>query len=69
MTTSNCHCAAVARPGDTIIIAMNRPVTEEDLVDIRRHFGYLFDQGIQFAVIEDAASMVVVKPKGVGDEV
>ncbi len=54
--------AAVARPGDTIMIGFDRTLTDEELDDLREGFeGFTNTTGVHIAFVEHATSMVVAR--------
>lgn len=56
--------AAVAKPGDTVLIGFDRLMTDEEFNAMRDRLRPLKDQlGIQIGVVEGASSMVVVRPE------
>lgn len=57
------HIAAVAKPGDTIMIGFDRTLTDGELEDLREGFkGFTEKTGIHVAFVEHATSMVVARP-------
>lgn len=56
------HIAAVAQPGDTVLIGVNRTLTDEELEEFRERFADFSDvTGVHVALAENATSMVVIK--------
>lgn len=53
--------AAVAQPGDTLVVALNRTVSDEEFETLRERFEPLKSSGIRVFLVENASSMVVVK--------
>lgn len=53
--------AAVAQPGDTLVVALNRMVSDEEFETLRERFEPLKSSGIRVFLVENASSMVVVK--------
>jgi hypothetical protein len=54
--------AAVAEPGDTILIGFDRTLEDEELEDLREGFhDFTAVTGVHVAFIEHATSMVVAK--------
>lgn len=52
--------AAVARPGDTILIGFDRSMTDDELIELRESFkGFTEVTGVHVGYIEHATSMVV----------
>lgn len=55
--------AAVARPGDTILIAFDRTLTDDELEQLREDFtGFTDTTDVHIAFVEHVTSMVVVRP-------
>lgn len=55
--------AAVARPGDTILIGFARRMSDEELEGMRSDFEQFTEvTGIHIAFVEGATSMVVARP-------
>lgn len=56
------HIAAVARPGDTVLIGFNSQLDDESLSYIDEQFREWSEQtGVKVALIADIAQMVVVR--------
>lgn len=56
--------AAVAEPGDTILIGFDRTLEDEDLESLREGFeGFTEVTGVHVAYVEHATSMVVARSK------
>lgn len=55
------HIAAVARPGDTVLIGFAHSLTDEDIEAMDRSFRVLADQGIKIGYLDQVTSMVVVR--------
>ena len=54
--------AALARPGDTILIGFDRTLTDEELDDLREGFqDFTETTGVHIAFVEHATSMVVAR--------
>jgi len=54
--------AAVAQPGDTILIGIDRMLTDEELDELREGFkDFMETTGVYIAFVEHVTSMVVVK--------
>lgn len=57
--------AAVARPGDTILISFDRTLDDSELADLDEAFSGLSEQtGVHIGIVEGASSMAVVRPEG-----
>lgn len=57
------HIAAIARPGDTVMIGIDRSLTDEELDTLREQFEAFMDTtGVHVAVVENVTSMAVVRP-------
>lgn len=54
--------AAVARPGDTVLIGFSRDLTDEDIEVLGELFRPLIGQGIKVGYVDQVTSMVVVRP-------
>lgn len=60
--------AALARPGDTILIGFDRTLTDEELDDLREGFqDFTETTGVHIAFVEHVTSMVVARPDGTDD--
>lgn len=55
------HIAAVASPGDTVLIGFAHSLTDAEIEEIEGHFRPLIDQGIKVGFLDQVTSMVVVK--------
>lgn len=55
------HVAAVAKPGDTVLIGFAHQLTDEDIEALDESFRPLIDQGIKIGFMDQVTSMVVVK--------
>lgn len=54
--------AALARPGDTILIGFDRTLTDEELDDLREGFqDFTETTGVHIAFVEHTTSMVVAR--------
>lgn len=54
--------AALARPGDTILIGFDRTLSDEELDDLREGFrGFTETTGVHIAFVEHATSMAVAR--------
>jgi hypothetical protein len=59
--------AGIARPGDTVIVALSERMTDEELSDFRENFeGFLDATGVHLAIVEGVSQMLIVRP---GDDV
>ena len=56
--------AVIARPGDTILIGFERPLTDEDIEAMDENFRPIIDEGIKVGYLDSVTSMVVVRPGG-----
>lgn len=54
------HIAAVARPGDTVLIGFAHNLTEEDIEALDESFRPIIDQGIKIGFMDQVTSMVVI---------
>lgn len=52
--------AAVARPGDTVIIAFEGELSPEDIAQLEQGFEHLTRKGIEVAFTDQVRSMIVV---------
>ena len=56
------HIAAVARPGDTILIGFDRSLTDEELDQLREDFqDFTETTGVHIGFVERVTSMVVAR--------
>lgn len=53
--------AAVARPGDTIVVAFSRAISDEEYTAFAENWKPLTEQGIKVAFVDQVASMIVAK--------
>lgn len=54
--------AAIAQPGDTIMIGFDRSLSDEELDQLREDFeGFTETTGVHIAFVEHATSMVVAR--------
>lgn len=54
--------AALARPGDTVLIGFDRTLTDEELDDLHEGFeGFTNQTGVHIGFVEHATSMVVCR--------
>jgi len=58
------HIAAVARPGDTVLIGFAHSLTDEEIEALDESFRPIMDRGIKIGFMDQVTSMVVV----LGDE-
>ena len=56
------YLAAVARPGDTILIGFDYNLSDEDIEALDESFKPLIEQGIKVGFMDNVTSMVVVRP-------
>lgn len=56
------HIAAVARPGDTVLIGFSHSLTDEDIDALDESFKPLIEQGIKVGFMDQVTSMVVFRP-------
>ena len=56
------HIAAVARPGDTVLIGFADRLTDEDIDALDESFRPLIEQGIKVGFMDNVTSMVVFRP-------
>ena len=67
--TDKYELAALARPGDTVLIGFDRTLTDEEFEDLREGFeGFTATTGVHIAFVEHAVSMVVARPGEEGDD-
>ena len=60
--------AALARPGDTILIGFDRSLSDEELDQLREDFEHFTETtGVHIAFVEHVTSMVVAKGGDGGD--
>lgn len=55
------HVAAVARPGDTVIVGFSEQLTAEEIEAAREHFEGLAEQGITVHFACPVSEIVVVR--------
>ena len=56
------YLAALARPGDTVVIAYNGVLDEEEIAGLEEFWtGATFDSGVNVHFTDNVASMVVIK--------
>lgn len=56
------HIAAVARPGDTVLIGFAHQLTDEDIEALDESFRPLMDLGLKIGFMDNVTSMVVFRP-------
>lgn len=54
------HIAAVARPGDTVLIGFAHQLTDEDIEALDESFRPIIEQGIKIGFMDNVTSMVVL---------
>lgn len=59
---------AVARPGDTVILAFGRELTDEDIEHLTEGFRPLKERGIEVAFTDQVESITVVRPDDIGPD-
>lgn len=62
MSESLLKIAAVAKPGDTVLIGFAHALSDEDIEALDESFRPLIDQGIKIGYMDQVTSMVVVRP-------
>lgn len=55
--------AAIARPGDTVILAFQGYLSDEDIDALTESFRHLKEKGVEIAFTDQVISMVVVRPE------
>ncbi len=55
------HIAAIARPGDTVLIGFAHELSDEEIAAIDENFRPLVEQGIKIGFLDQVTSMVVVR--------
>lgn len=55
------HIAAVARPGDTVLIGFAHELDDAEIAAIDENFRPLAEQGIKIGFLDQVTSMVVVR--------
>lgn len=61
--------AAIARPGDTVLIGFDRTLSDQEYADLREGFeGFTATTGVHIGFVEHATSMVVARPEGEENE-
>jgi len=61
------HIAAVARPGDTVLIGFAHNLTDEEIEALDESFRPLIDRGLKIGFMDQVVSMVVFRSDE-GDE-
>lgn len=56
--------AAIARPGDTIVVGFGSRLSDDDVADILENWKPLTDKGIWIAFADNVTSMTVIRPEG-----
>lgn len=56
------YVAAVARPGDVVLIGFSKTLTDEEVELFREQWAGLTDLGIKIGFIDQVSSMVVARP-------
>lgn len=56
------YLAAVARPGDTVLIGFAHSLSDEDIDALDESFRPLIEQGIKVGFMDQVTSMVVFRP-------
>jgi len=56
------HIAAVAKPGDTVLIGFEGSLCEDDIDAIDASFRPFIDAGIQIGFLDKVTGMVVLRP-------
>jgi len=56
------HIAAVARPGDTVLIGFAHNLTDEEIEALDESFRPLAAQGLKIGFMDQVTSMVVFRP-------
>lgn len=65
MTFEIPELAAVARPGDTLMVSFNRTLADEELDDLREGFQQFTEStGVHIAFVEQASGLAVLRPTG-----
>lgn len=54
--------AAVAKPGDTVLIGIEGPIDDETIDALEEHFQPYVEAGIIVGYIDNVTSMVVMRP-------
>lgn len=58
------NVAAIARPGDTIMLGFDRTLSDDELEQLREDFsGFTEKTGVHIAFVEHVTSMVVARPE------
>jgi hypothetical protein len=56
---------AIARPGDTIMVGLNRTLTDLELAELQQDFSdFTETTGVHIALVEDVSALVVIQPEG-----
>lgn len=54
--------AAIARPGDTVLLTFNRPLDDAEIADLEASFAPLKDRGVEVHFTDQVSGMVVIRP-------
>lgn len=69
MSDPKIELAAIARPGDTILIGFDRTLSDEELDQLREDFEHFTETtGVHIGFVEHATSMVVMRPEDEADQ-
>lgn len=62
------YLAAVAKPGDTVLIGFAHELTNDDIEALDEDFKPLTEQGIKVGFMDNVTSMVVIRGESVCQE-
>ena len=69
MSDPKIELAAIAQPGDTILIGFDRSLTDKELGELREGFeDFTETTGVHIGFVEHVTSMVVARPEGETDD-
>lgn len=54
----------VVKPGDTLIVGMNRMITDDEYTVLKERYQALVDAGVHVFLIEGATTLAVFRPDG-----
>lgn len=63
-TTVKVEAAAVARPGDTLVVGIAQRMSDDDYTVLYEQFQPLINLGIKVAIADGVTAMVVIRPEG-----
>lgn len=55
---------ATARPGDVLIVGLNRAISDGEYEILRERFQDLVDMGVKVFLVDNCSALTVVRPGG-----